>query len=46
MRYYSDLRNMQTHFSACGITKSQRNFPKEISENWRGRLSRSGVVQE
>ena len=42
--YYSDLRKMQTHYPAWGITKSLENIFDEITNSWFERLPKDQVV--
>jgi CDP-paratose 2-epimerase len=44
--YYSDLRKMQTHFPAWGITKSLANIFNEITESWLKRLPRAEAIHK
>jgi CDP-paratose 2-epimerase len=44
--YYSDLRKMQTHYPAWGITKSLANIFEEITESWLKRLPRAEAVHK
>ena len=42
--YYSDLRKMQEHYPAWGITKSLQNIFEEITSSWQERLSKDKLV--
>jgi CDP-paratose 2-epimerase len=41
--YYSDLRKMQAHYPAWGITKSLDDIFREIAQNWMERPAREKV---
>jgi CDP-paratose 2-epimerase len=42
--YYSDLRKMQAHYPAWGITKSLQNIFEEITNSWLERLPKDRMV--
>jgi|SRR5215469_11606879 len=42
--YYSDLRKMQTHYPAWGITKKLKDIFEEITSSWQARLPRNETV--
>jgi CDP-paratose 2-epimerase len=42
--YYSDLRKMQAHYPAWGITKTLKDIFEEITRSWRQRLATKEAV--